>query len=139
TILHKDIHHRVELIEDGLWQIGFNFPTSTNCWLYQESDGLVLVDTGNSWNHGTILDTVERTGQPLRKIIITHAHPDHAGSAAALSEATGATVYAHKEDVKYINGTKSMASLPGSIESRLLHSTADRIGILNPSPVKNVL
>jgi len=39
-------------------------------------------------------------------IILTHYHVDHAGCAADLKEATGATVYAHPADAAYIRGEK---------------------------------
>ncbi len=128
----KSFGHYVENVKPGLWRIVFHLPTTTNCYLLQEGDGLTLVDAGSFWNAGTILDTISAIGKPLRQIVITHAHPDHAGSAALLAKETGAAVNAHKADVPMLQGKESMADLPGSLESRSLHKAARTVGILEP-------
>ncbi|MDZ4837985.1 MAG: MBL fold metallo-hydrolase [Candidatus Melainabacteria bacterium] len=138
TIFKKSFGHYVENVRPGLWRIVFHLPTSTNCWLYEDSDGLTLVDAGNYWNAGTINDTTLAIGKPLRRIVITHAHPDHAGSAALLSKLTGAAVYAHEADVPFLQGRKSIADLPGSVESQNLHKTARIIGILHPPSIDDL-
>lgn len=57
----------------------------------------VLVDTRVPGSAPKILAVIREEGydpRSLALIIVTHAHPDHFGSAAALSEATGAPVLA---------------------------------------------
>lgn len=134
----KSFSHYVESVKPGLWRIVFHIPTTTNCWLYEDGDELTLVDAGNFWNAATILDTTRAIGKPLSRIVITHAHPDHAGSAAFLSKETGAPVFVHKADAAFLLGTKSIADLPGSIESQNLHRTARIIGLLHPPRIKEV-
>jgi len=60
-----------------------------NLWLIEDGDGWTVVDTGipNSetkalWR--TIFDSV-LDGRPVRRIIITHMHPDHIGLAGWMS------------------------------------------------------
>ena len=44
----------------------------------------------------------------IRLIIVTHAHTDHAGSAARLRELTGAPILAHVGDIDYYERRKEM-------------------------------
>ncbi|MHB2018585.1 MAG: MBL fold metallo-hydrolase [Candidatus Xenobia bacterium] len=121
-----------------LWQLELCLPFSTNVWLVRESDGLTLVDAAYPWNARAILRAVQQVGAPLRRILVTHAHPDHAGAAAALSELTGAEIMAHPEDVPYLLGQASMADLPGFWLCRLLLRSGRRLHMLNPPPVARV-
>ena len=55
----------------------------------------ILVDTGNAGSEQKILETMQEVGlEPdmLKLVILTHAHFDHAGSAARLKELTGCRV-----------------------------------------------
>ena len=72
-----------------------------NVFLIDAPDGLVLIDSGVPEKADAILSAVQSIGkQPsdLKHIILTHAHPDHIGSAAALVEATGAETWMHPLD-----------------------------------------
>jgi len=55
-----------------------------NCFLVQESDGLTLIDTGLPGSAKQILQASENLCAPIRRIVLTHAHVDHVGSADAL-------------------------------------------------------
>jgi len=57
-----------------------------NAYLVREDDGLTLVDTMLSGSAGSILAAAERAGAPIVRIVLTHAHGDHAGSLDALAE-----------------------------------------------------
>ena len=62
---------------------------------------LTLVDAGLPGNHRRILQALRALGrepEELAFILITHGHPDHYGSAAALQAETGARVLAHVGD-----------------------------------------
>ncbi|HET7202039.1 MAG TPA: MBL fold metallo-hydrolase [Steroidobacteraceae bacterium] len=68
-----------------------------NVWLQEDDDGWLLVDTGmaedvcrQAWfslEHGAL------RGRPLRRIFVTHDHPDHMGLARWLHERHGAPVW----------------------------------------------
>jgi glyoxylase-like metal-dependent hydrolase (beta-lactamase superfamily II) len=57
-----------------------------NAYLVREDDGLTLVDTMLSGSAGGILAAAQRAGAPIVRIVLTHAHGDHAGSLDALAE-----------------------------------------------------
>ncbi len=63
-----------------------------NLWLLRDGDGWTLVDTGFPDEEGrTIWRSVLATLQgPLKRIIVTHFHPDHLGLADWLLQETGA-------------------------------------------------
>ena len=47
------------------------------------------------------LDHLGRRPADVRRIVLTHAHIDHAGGAAELVRRTGAPVAVHRDDVPY--------------------------------------
>ncbi len=62
---------------------------------------LALIDTGFAGNAERIVTYVGKIGrqrQELSHIILTHSHPDHAGSASYLKALTGARILAHPGD-----------------------------------------
>jgi glyoxylase-like metal-dependent hydrolase (beta-lactamase superfamily II) len=63
-----------------------------NCFLVREDDGLTLVDTTIASSAPAILAAAKRIGQPIRRILLTHAHLDHTGALDVLVQATGAEV-----------------------------------------------
>lgn len=71
---------------------GDNLTQMTRLWMVNmyfvdEEDGLTLIDNGFSGGTNGILQAAEEAGQPIRRITLTHAHMDHAGSLDALHEA----------------------------------------------------
>ena len=69
-----------------------------NCSIFGDEttrEGIVI-DPGD--NIPQILGVLKRHGLSLKAIVITHAHIDHIGGAAALKAATGAPVYMNEND-----------------------------------------
>ena len=78
-----------------------------NAFIVDGDDGVVLVDTGLPRQHGRIIDGLSAIGRSLddvRAILVTHAHVDHVGGAAALVDASSAEVYASSVDAPAIEG-----------------------------------
>jgi len=68
-------------------------------------EGTILVDSGYPGSEDTILEKLHEIGgspKDIRLIVLTHGHADHAGSAAALREKTGAKVAVHRLDAEKV-------------------------------------
>jgi glyoxylase-like metal-dependent hydrolase (beta-lactamase superfamily II) len=80
---------------------------AVNAYLIEDGRELTLIDSGFPDRHGAILRAIAALGhrpEDLGRIVLTHAHPDHAGSAAALAAATGARTVMHPLDVAVAEG-----------------------------------
>ena len=76
----------------------------------------VLVDTGRPGQGKSILDEIKSMNinpEDIKKILITHHDVDHIGNASLLQQATGATLWASKEDKPYINGDVNRPGIKG--------------------------
>jgi glyoxylase-like metal-dependent hydrolase (beta-lactamase superfamily II) len=94
----------------------------TGLWLgrvyaLESADGLALIDAGIGPTIGKVLQQLQANGhQPseVKRILITHAHPDHVGGLAKLQAATGAQVVAHPLEWPIIAGKVPAASQTAS-------------------------
>ena len=86
-------------------------------------EALSLVDAGMPGTEETILnyiDSLGRDASELTRIILTHHHLDHVGSAAALKARTSAQVVAHRGDALCISGERPPPPPRGAIQQVLL-------------------
>ncbi len=87
-------------VADGIYWIRMPLPFALdhiNLWLLEDRDGWTIVDTGYGVPATHILwerhfaETMQ--GRPVKRIIVTHYHPDHVGCTTWLHEKSGAPVY----------------------------------------------
>ncbi len=66
-----------------------------NLWLLRDEDGWTIVDTGfpDDAVRATWLQIIGKLDGPVKRLIVTHFHPDHLGLATWLMETTGAALW----------------------------------------------
>jgi glyoxylase-like metal-dependent hydrolase (beta-lactamase superfamily II) len=93
-----------------------------NFYLLDDPGGLVLVDGGLPGHLPQLRSYLEGAGHSLgdiRALLLTHAHPDHTGAAAAVRQA-GADVWVHERDAAGLAGGARVASREAKPERSLL-------------------
>lgn len=113
-----------------------------NAYLVREDDGLTLIDTTIPGSQHAIIAAAQSLGQPITRIVLTHAHMDHVAALDALHQLLpNAEVLISERDARFLVGDKSLdadepqAKLAGAYQTvatrptRLLHD-GDRIGSL---------
>ena len=109
----------------GVWRI----PTAPfdliNSYLLADDDGsLTLVDAGLKMADKRILGALAGLGkapQDVRRIVLTHAHADHAGGLARTKDATAAPVWSHDRDATYLRTGRTPQIDRGTLPGRLVN------------------
>jgi glyoxylase-like metal-dependent hydrolase (beta-lactamase superfamily II) len=73
-------------------------------YAWRDGDSVTLIDTGAPGSGAQILAAVPS----IERMVLTHGHVDHCGSAAYLQDATHAGVFAGAGDADVIRGTAGM-------------------------------
>jgi len=88
----------VEVADGILWlssPLPFVGLKQVNLWLLRDGDGWTMVDCG--YGNDAAWDELEATwaaalgGRPIRRLVITHFHPDHAGNSRRIAARWGVT------------------------------------------------
>jgi len=90
-------------------------------FLVRHDRGLALVDTGfPGWEYA-VLTAAESLPRPngITTILLTHAHADHVGAAAALVAQTGAEVLCGAAEKEYVEG-RSLSGAARGLGARLV-------------------
>lgn len=97
-----------------------------NAHLIKSGAGCVLVDAGIPGSERKIERVLLRHGlsfTDIKLIIVTHAHTDHAGSAARLRALSRAPILAHRDDADFYSRKAPMTYCPTGLVGRLFLKT----------------
>lgn len=86
-----------------------------NVYLLEDAQGLTLIDASIAPSGPKIVRQIEALGRPatdVKRILITHAHPDHVGSLPLLKRVTQAQVYASAAEKPVIQGEIEVPRAP---------------------------
>jgi glyoxylase-like metal-dependent hydrolase (beta-lactamase superfamily II) len=86
-----------------------------NCWVLR-GNGVVVIDAGQPNRLSAFQRGLQRAGvreNEINLILLTHAHWDHMGSAAAIKEYTGAPLAVHENEVDWV--VSGHAPLPSGL------------------------
>jgi glyoxylase-like metal-dependent hydrolase (beta-lactamase superfamily II) len=113
----------------GVHQVTLPLPWAldhVHCYAVEDADGWTLVDCGLG-TPGTLRRwraALGRLGRPrVRRLVVTHYHPDHVGASTALAELTGAEeVVQGSRDAELTRLAWGDRRVPGAFEAYLLHN-----------------
>ena len=81
-----------------------------HAYLWQEPDGLTLIDSGVPGSGPLIAAAIRELGRgqaSLRRLVLTHCHADHIGSAAEIARWGGVEVIAAAAEAPYLRGDEA--------------------------------
>src|SRR5690349_18364682 len=98
-------------VADGVLQLRLPIPWEeghVNCFLLPEDGQVDMIDCGMSSDESlamvwAALERVTRPGGRLRRLVVTHIHPDHYGGAGEITRRTGAELYLHRLEVPMVH------------------------------------
>ncbi len=111
-------------VADGVWRIPLAPADFLNAFLLEGDDGsLTLVDAGTRWSPRTVLRALTSLGrapQDVTHLLLSHAHNDHTGGAAAVRRATGSRVVTHEVEAAYVREGRMPEPDPSTLGGRLM-------------------
>ncbi|PPJ01535.1 MBL fold metallo-hydrolase [Nocardia nova] len=91
-----------------LTALRFSQPNDVNVYVWSDPEGVTLIDSGLPGAAGEIERGLRARGltrDDVQRVILTHAHDDHIGSAADLAE-WGAEIWVHHADADIVRGER---------------------------------
>jgi len=103
-------------LAEGVWRVPTTPAHLVNSFLFAEPDGtLTLVDTGYVRSAprriAAGLAALGKQPSDVRRILLTHAHSDHAGGAARVQRSSGAVLSTHDDEAHWLR--EGRAPSPG--------------------------
>lgn len=104
---------RLRRVSPHIWQVRLRRLTSVNVWLVEADEGLTIVDTGYGFMARDVLHAVRLVDVgPVRRVLLTHGHPDHAGGAPLIAAKLRVPVFAHQLELPFLTGARHYPRIP---------------------------
>ncbi len=148
-------------VAEGIFlvQLPLPFPLRiVNCYVLRDGAGWTIIDTGINYPAGRAawqlaLVELEIAPKMIRRIILTHAHPDHYGMAGWLAEQSGASVqlapleqefvrrawHAGAANEQAIVDFFQVHGMPAELAERVRHSMAETRAMTAPWPATSTI
>ena len=114
-----------------------------NAFLLVASDGCTVIDTGLPGNAAKLMEALKAIKQTnVRRVLLTHAHPDHIGSFGAFKSITGAEAYMHRADAPIAisgKGFRPMKAAPGLLRGLMFRLFVRPVLAVEGAPVEHFL
>ena len=97
-------------IAPGVYSMGQRKGGHVHAFLLDDGADLTVIDTLFDTDGRQVLDRIEsigRSAQDLKHIVLTHGHRSHLGGLATLKRLSGATVYSHEWEADIIAGERT--------------------------------
>ena len=94
---------KVKKISSNIYKLEAWLIIKMSAWLVTVNDGVYIVDTGMPFMGKKILKEAQKLGE-VKGVLLTHGHADHVGGLKKILEIIKVPVYAHEEDIKYMEG-----------------------------------
>jgi glyoxylase-like metal-dependent hydrolase (beta-lactamase superfamily II) len=110
-----------------------------NAYLWHDGDGATLVDTGPPGSGPEVAAALRSLGssrEAVHRVVLTHCHDDHAGSAAEIASWAGAEVVVGRADAPVVHGDVPAPPPAFTPAEQALHATV-ATG-LEPAPAARV-
>src|SRR5258706_8348260 len=96
-------------VAEGVFELRLPIPFEdglVNVFLFADGDEVDLLDCGMNSDESVaaIRAAVSQVGaKRIRRLVVTHIHPDHYGAAGTLAGDGGADLYLHRLEVRLVN------------------------------------
>jgi glyoxylase-like metal-dependent hydrolase (beta-lactamase superfamily II) len=137
-------------VAEGIYQVQLPLPFAlriVNCYLLRDGDAWTIVDSGLNYPPGqaawlAAFDALGIKFDSIRRIVLTHAHPDHYGMAGWLAERSGAPVLLSPAEQAFAARVwgggepviQAVAALfrQHSMHSELIDAVCDQMRVIRP-------
>ncbi|MEO7910166.1 MAG: MBL fold metallo-hydrolase [Roseiflexaceae bacterium] len=148
-------------VAEGVFQVQLPLPFPlriVNCYLLRDGTGWTVIDAGINYPAGraawqAALAELEIAPKAIRRIILTHAHPDHYGMAGWLAEQSGASVQLAPLEQQFVRtawreGVPNEQAIveffqahgmPAVLAEHVRHSMAETRAMTSPWPATSVI
>ena len=148
-------------VAEGIFQVQLPLPFPlriVHSYVLRDGDGWTIIDTGINYSAGraawqAALAELKIAPQAIRRIILTHAHPDHYGMAGWLAEQSSAPVQLAPLEQEFVRTVWHAGAaneqaivdffqahgMPSELAEQVRHSTAETRAMTLPWPATSVI